>query len=273
MIYVYPEAEPFFLDGEKETALLFLHGFTASPSEVLPAAHFLHKQKGFTISGILLPGHGSHPRFLNRTTWRDWYDAAFKEASYLLSHYKNVYIAGLSMGGLLSLHTAFSLPGLRGAITINAPLYNRYPVLTFLAPLIQVVKPYFPKKQDKTMQELERRGRFAYDCNPVKAFRSMQELRNMVMKELPFIEIPILAMQSVYDEAVDMKSLDFIVQNAQKAEVTGVKLCRSGHIATMEEPETVAAEIIRFIERTKGAEKEEMNDDQKRGTGTLERIP
>lgn len=264
MIYVYPEAEPFFLAGKKDTALLFLHGFTASPSEVLPTAQILHEERGFTVSGILLPGHGSHPRFLSQTTWQDWYKAVEEEVLYLAGNYENVYIAGLSMGGLLSLHAAFSRPELRGAITINAPLYNRYPVLTFFAPLIQLIKPYFPKKMDQKMRELKKRGRFAYDCNPVKAFRSMQELKNLVMKELPLIEIPLLAMQSVYDEAVDVKSLHFILEKAKKAKVKGVKLYHSGHIATMEEPAAIAEEIIGFIDRTPAkVKKEEMDDDQR----------
>ncbi|SHG76409.1 carboxylesterase [Thermosyntropha lipolytica DSM 11003] len=247
MIYVHPQAKPFFLAGGKEIGLLFIHGFTASPSEVLPVAQILHQKQKITVSGILLPGHGTHPAFLNQTTWQDWYRAVEQEASYLLAHYAEVYLAGLSMGGLLALHAAASLPGIKGVITINAPIYNRYPVLTWLAPVIQWIKPYFPKKKDKRMQELERKGRFAYRCHPVRAFRSMQDLRALVVKELPFIEVPVLALQSVYDEAVDVKSLSFIIENIKKAEVKGVKLYHSGHIATMEEPEKVAEEIISFI--------------------------
>lgn len=250
MIYVHPQAKPFFLAGNKENALLFLHGFTASPSEVLPVARILHNKGGLTVSGILLPGHGSHPRFLNRTTWHDWYRAVEEEAAYLLAHYGNVYIAGLSMGGLLALHAGTSLKGLKGVIAVNTPIYNHYPLLTLLSPLIQLVKPYFPKKQDQKTTALAAKGRFAYSCNPVKAFRSMQSLRNLVMRELREIEIPVLAVQSVHDEAVKIKSLDFITKAPEKAEVKGIKIYNSGHIATMEEPEIIAEEILKFIDDT-----------------------
>lgn len=247
MIYVHPGAEPFFLAGSKENALLFLHGFTASPSEVLPVARILHNKGGLTVSGILLPGHGSHPRFLNRTTWHDWYRAAEEEAAYLLAYYGNVYIAGLSMGGLLALHAGICLKGIKGVIAVNTPIYNHYPFLTLLSPLIQLINPYFPKKQDDKVKELKARGRFAYDCNPVKAFRSMQDLRNLVVKELREIEVPVLAMQSVQDEAVKEESLAFITKTPRKARTQGIKLYNSGHIATMEEPEIIAEEILKFI--------------------------
>ena len=60
MIHVYSRVEP-FLSGSNNIAMLFIHGFTASPSEIYPVAKLVHQATGITVSGVLLPGHGSIP--------------------------------------------------------------------------------------------------------------------------------------------------------------------------------------------------------------------
>lgn len=248
MIYIYPQAEPFFLRGTSNNALLFLHGFTASPSELYPTAKLLNQIGDLTVSGILLPGHGSSPKYLKETSWEDWYSAVEGELHYLLDNYEQVFIGGLSMGGMLALHAAAHIPGLRGAISINAPLFNHFPLLTASAPLMRVVKPYFPKKDSRRLQELEDQGRFSYDVIPVKAFQNMQQLRHLVMEEIEDIEIPLLAVQSLQDESVHSRSGKYILEHAVKAQARLLELPNSEHIATMgNEKDVLAQEILSFI--------------------------
>ena len=35
MSYIHPQVQPIFLSGSQKTALLFIHGFTASPFDVV----------------------------------------------------------------------------------------------------------------------------------------------------------------------------------------------------------------------------------------------
>ena len=121
MIYIHDQAEPFFLQGNKDMALLFLHGFTASPSEVRTVAEKIHAASGYTVSGPLLPGHGSHPSFLNATGYSDWYRTVEDELSFLQQHYANVYVAGLSMGGLLAVYAGLYHAGLQGGLRALRP--------------------------------------------------------------------------------------------------------------------------------------------------------
>ena len=60
-----PELEggSFFWKGG-ETGVLLLHGLTATTAEVRPLAKRLFNE-GYTVSGILLPGHGSTPENLS----------------------------------------------------------------------------------------------------------------------------------------------------------------------------------------------------------------
>ena len=250
MIHIDPQAEPFCLPGDSDTALLFIHGFTASPSEILPTAKLIHQNNRHTISGILLPGHGSSARYLQDTTWQDWYAAVQKELLFLLEKFARVFIAGLSLGALLALHAAREFRAIKGVIVINAPIYNKFPLLTASAPIMRVVKPYYPKKDKMRFRELAAQGRFAYEVTPVKAFLSMLCLRQQIMGEMNEIKAPLLVFQALKDESVHRKSADFLLQNAVVTTSRIVELPLSEHVATMgPEKEIIAQEIGDFIQR------------------------
>ncbi|GAW32853.1 carboxylesterase, partial [Carboxydocella sp. JDF658] len=62
--------------------------------------------QGWTVQVPLLPGHGTDVEELARTCWRDWGAAAEKAVVELRQKCDRVYLAGLSMGGLISLYLA-----------------------------------------------------------------------------------------------------------------------------------------------------------------------
>lgn len=248
MIYVHPQAEPFILTGNTNTVLLLIHGFTASPSEIYPVARLIHEMNSCTISGILLPGHGSSPQMLNRCTWKDWYRTVEIELNYLLETYEQVLVGGLSMGALLAIYAGLKIKGLKGVIAINAPIYNKNPFLTGCAPILKYIKPYYPKRVDQEMVELEKAGRFAYRVMPVKAFHSLMQLRRIIMQGISDLEIPILVVQSMRDDSVDIRSGQYLYEKTRTAGSRLIELPESRHIATMgSEKERIAQEIVAFM--------------------------
>jgi len=231
VIYVHSGAEPFFLSGSSAKAILFLHGLTGSPSEIYPTAWQLNQQYGYTVSGPLLPGHGSHPRFLNRMVWQEWFVAVQEELNFLLANYAKVWVAGLSMGGLLALHAAHQITGLQGAISINAPFYPRGSILMGVTSVVKFVMPYKRKANPEKAAALAAQGRFTYDVMPVKAFDSMMDLRNTVRAEAGEIAIPVLILQGSQDEVVWPKSGQHLAKLIPAAQL--IWLEQSEHIATM----------------------------------------
>jgi len=247
MSYIHPQAQPIFLSGSQKTALLFIHGFTASPSELYPTAQLIYQLNGCTLSAPLLPGHGSNPRFLNRSNWEEWYNAVEKELNFLMENHDQVFVGGLSMGGLLALHAGSQVKGLKGAISINAPIFNRSPLLTTASPLIGRIRPYYPKKGGTRLRSLEEAGRFAYNVIPAKAFQSLMNLRNTIMEETDNINLPVLLIQSLRDESVHPRSVQYLQEKIKHTEL--IELHCSEHIATMgSEKEKIARAIVDFIE-------------------------
>ncbi|MEN6328097.1 MAG: alpha/beta fold hydrolase [Syntrophomonas sp.] len=248
MADIHQQARPFLLSGNNDTAVLFIHGFTASPTEVYPTAWLLHEMNGCTINGLLLPGHGSTPEDMNRINWEEWYRAVEKAIRSLQKDYRKVWAAGLSMGGLLAIHAGVNCPGLDGVISINAPVFIKAPLFKWLAPFLQIFKPYLPKGNIALIRQLQAQGRFAYDCTPVQAFRSMMKLRDMVVGEIEGLTVPLLLMQSGQDESVKTVSARYLAQKAHKAEAKIVDLPGSRHVATMgPEKQLIAREMAAFM--------------------------
>ncbi len=246
---VHTKAKSFFIAGSSQQALLLLHGFTASPSEVRPTAEILNSCNGCSISSILLPGHGTTPEDLNAVCWQDWYQAVEEELKTLLASYQQVFIGGLSMGGLLALHAGVNLPGLAGVIAMNAPIYYHYAVIPILSNLAGMMTPYYRKTGLSKIRKLEEQGRFAYRVMPLKAFQSMNHLRKIVMQEVNELKIPALILQALQDESVHPRSAEFLFEKIQSQSSRLISLPYATHIATMgPAKETIAQEIAKFME-------------------------
>lgn len=141
------EAKPFYFPVG-QTAILFLHGFTDSLCRVNGFARYL-AQKGVSVRGILLPGHGQTWRELAKTSPTDWYRAAQKELIKLSQNHKRVYVVGLSFGGNLALKLAAEHPKIvQGVVTFESPMSIRWQkLIKFGIPIFRVLGwPYWNKK-------------------------------------------------------------------------------------------------------------------------------
>ena len=84
---------PFFLEGGP-VGVLLVHGFTGSPPEMRLIGDHLH-QRGFTVSGPLLPGHGTTVEDMNRCRWTDWTDHVEQSLADLQARCKRLTRFGL----------------------------------------------------------------------------------------------------------------------------------------------------------------------------------
>ncbi|HOV43263.1 MAG TPA: alpha/beta fold hydrolase, partial [Syntrophothermus lipocalidus] len=245
---VHPKAEPFLLTGNSGTCILLIHGFTSSPSELRELGERLNQQ-GFTVRAPLLPGHGSSPVDLNETTWRDWYGKVKGEVEGLQSLCSSLFLVGLSMGGLLALKAAAELEGIRGVVTINAPIFFKGSLVPF-ARILRFIRPYMPKKLDDNYRIMRAQDRFAYDEIPVKAFLSVKELSRQVVRDLKNVKVPVLIFQSKNDESIEERSALVIRGQVGSREENLIWLEKSSHVATMgPELPFITGEICRFIHK------------------------
>jgi carboxylesterase len=151
------------------------------------------------------------------------------------------------MGALLALELGLRVKGIRGLVCINPPLVLQ-DWRSNWARVLKVFRNYIPKAIGDEDRQMQSRGRFAYDCIPLKAFVSMQALVKDVIKQLEMIDVPVLAVQGGRDELVDARSYKIMSQRLPPERLQNLYLERSSHVATMgEELELLGAAIDSFV--------------------------
>ena len=238
MSYFMPEAKPFHYCRGPNSALL-IHGFTGSPGEMKPLGVHL-AEKNISVKAPLLPGHGTKPGKMTKTTYKDWLDLIYKEIEFMLSNYERTTLIGLSMGGLLSLAGAIKYP-VENVVSMAAPINLTYRFYSFV-PLISRLNLYIPKgKWDSFVKE-----RGAYNCIPTKSLSDLLNIRNFVKEGISSINCPVLIMQGKKDLMVSQKSPLFLNEHIKDSRL--VMFSNSGHILTMDkEREKVLNNIEHFI--------------------------
>lgn len=231
------EGDDFFWQGNS-TGFLLIHGFTATTAEVRLIADKLH-QLGYTIAAPLLPGHGTHPDDLNRTTWPMWVEKVKAFYERLLRNCEQVYVIGQSMGTLLAIELAAQHPEIPALILTAPALKVHYLwVARFISPIIPYVKLF--KKDDG----LPWRG---YTVYPLKAAVEFQKLQKHTWKQLPKITQPTLIFTAEYDHHLTPDSIKPILEKINSEKKKSIHLKNSGHgILLDQELELVLKEILTF---------------------------
>ena len=101
--------------------VLLTHGLTDSPYFMRHLAAFFQGQ-GFRVMAVLLPGHGTQPGDLLEVTWQEWARAVAYGADRLAEEADEVYLAGYSAGGALSIHQCLQDNRVRGLFLFSPAL-------------------------------------------------------------------------------------------------------------------------------------------------------
>lgn len=242
---ILPGAEPFRSDGGPHGALV-LHGFTGNPQSMRGLAEAF-AAAGFAVELPRLPGHGTTVEDMLTTWWADW--AAEVDAAYgrLAARVDRIVVAGLSMGGMLTLWTAVRHPEVAGIVCINAVIEDPGPLREMVAQMADAGQETFDgigsDIADPDATEL------AYALTPVRPLLSMMDAGAELRPRLGEITCPVLVMTSPQDHVVAPSNSDLIAASVS-GPVERVSLDRSYHVATLDHDRGLIEEqAIRFAQR------------------------
>lgn len=247
-------AEPFFHERGADACLL-IHGFTSSLSEVRDLGARL-AEEGLTVSGPLLPGHGTRPQDLETVTWRDWCGVVEKEYLRLKEKHERVSVVGISMGAALALQLARTHHPYK--IVLLAPYYRvSYKWYYILPPEAYVDAGAsllrYVKKPGRLM--LNDRSAWARHVNywhvPTKAIQNLMALGRAVADAPPEITCPALIVHSRYDEAASPDGAQEIYDRLGSKDKALLWIENSNHIITLDfDKEIVNQSIVDFLKNS-----------------------
>ena len=265
-----------FFQGQ-EKAVLLIHGITGTPSEMRYLGKALNKA-GFTVFCNTLPRHCSTLAELKKVTWQELADSCIKDFLGLKEKYKEVFVAGLSMGAVMAVHLAWKFPGDVRGIGALAPtfFYDGWALHKgkFITDILWHI-PFFRNRIDiredwpyglKDEELRESIERFYKNANP-KAFSNKILLfgspffplaclyqhhlfAQIVKKELPEVKTPVIIIQAKEDDMTSLKNANYLYEHIASADKSLVVLEDSYHMITIDrEKDKVAGELAAFFNK------------------------
>ena len=188
--------------------VLLTHGLTDAPYSMHSLASFF-QENCFRVMVVLLPGHGTQPGDLLDVTWQEWAKAEAYGTDKLAAEADEIYLAGFSTGGTLSVYQALADNRIRGLFLFSPALK-----ITPLASLATVHKIYswlMPSaKWDSIMPD---KAIYKYESFPMNAAAQIYALIQEVQAQLHenAVSIPIFTAASQDDTTVyTSATLDFM---------------------------------------------------------------
>ncbi|MEA3335813.1 MAG: alpha/beta fold hydrolase [Chloroflexota bacterium] len=244
----YLDPSPFHFSGGP-TGVLLIHGFTGAPTEMRQLGENL-AEDGYTVLCPLLPGHGTEPADLNQVRWQDWFAVVTRSFEELASQVDRVFVAGLSLGGLLTLHLAANQPDIQGLL-LFAPglrISDRKLPLTSIG---RYFLAFLPQEDPLPVAAQDEEGSnlyWCYDVIPVAGANEVWRLQRTVRPELRRVTQPLILFQGKEDTTIRSDNPSKIVEGVSSLDTRIVWLENSGHNLLVDvERQMVFEQCLRWI--------------------------
>jgi len=234
--------------NSSEKGVVLLHGFTGTPSEMKFLGQRIF-ERGFSISIPRYPGHGTKLEEMVRSSARDWYVSAREAYIELKDYCSEVFIVGLSMGGILGIKLAREFPVKKLAL-LSVPAFIKEKSI-YLTPIIGIFKKILWRTDPtKGVRCEEARSHHVCYNTGIPIRQSWQLLRMLkgAMWHLGEVRSDVLLIQSRNDSVIPQHSIDYLFKRLGSEKKEKVLLERSDHTITIDfEKEQVADTIITFL--------------------------
>lgn len=190
-------------------AILIVHGFAGGVYDEELLANYLETYSNFDVFTFTLTGHGKK---VTKIKYENWIDCADKEIEKIIDFgYKNIYVIGHSMGGVIACHLADKYKEVK-RVVLAAPAFEflsfkdgNLEIGNSIKKLPNVIKSYH-------LRELVARGTKL----PINATEEFIRLTKVYRNCPNGIKVPILIIQGLNDCLVP-ESSSYHVYNLVKS--------------------------------------------------------
>jgi esterase/lipase len=241
--------KPRFMAGDiNKVGIVLVHGFLASPGELLQLAEHLNQQ-GYGVYIVRLTGHGTHASELKTVTLQSWLESV-KRGYAVLSHYHSkVLLLGFSAGALLALlQASLGLSKLSAIIVINPALIlcqksvKLSPMLDGWNRLLKGIS-----LEAGRLPYIENEAQYPetnYDKIYVAGLTRLRELQHRCREQLEAVDVPLLVIQAEGDPVVEVASATEIIDNVSSSNKLLQYLPLQRHIIVRDEGSMETFQLI-----------------------------
>lgn len=188
--------------------ILLTHGLTDSPYFMRHLGAFF-QENCFRVMAVLLPGHGTQPGDLLDISWQEWAKVEAFGTDKLAAEVDEVYLAGFSTGGALSVYQSQRDARVRGLFLFSPALK-----VTSLAAIANIHKIYsWASPSAKWLDVMPDKDIYKYESFPKNAAAQIYDLTQAVNSQLQkhAVTIPVFAAASLDDTTVNTSAtIEFI---------------------------------------------------------------
>ncbi len=224
---------------------LVLHGIGGTPANVRVVTDTLIAA-GYTVAAPMIAGHGKTAADFAASADAAWGKSALDAYDWLIGQgCETIVLIGLSLGGLLSGLLAAEKP-VAGLVLICPPVVmmpflNFSRRVSFFAPFVR----YEPKRAE--MREPDPAANMLSGM-ATKKLVDLNRLRRRLIRALPELRCPVLAIQAAYDDKVHPRTYEILRDRLTRAPFTLKLMEHSPHGCTYgPEREAVAAHVAEFV--------------------------
>ena len=189
-------------------AILIIHGFAGGTHDEERLANYLEHSAKFDVYAFTLPGHDK--RTFRSVRYTEWIRASEEQIESLInSGYKNIYLIGHSMGGVIASYLAGKYSEVK-KVVLAAPAF-RYLTVSSNANNLEKLKKGIALIKNNDKDEIITRF-LKLPLSSVKEFASLiSEYKNSYLN----IKVPVLILHGDKDTIVPLKSSQNIYEKME----------------------------------------------------------
>ena len=219
-------------------AILLIHGFAGGNYDYNSLGNDLELYNSFDVFTFTLPGH--ERMIIDKVTREDWIKKAEDEIEKIINaNYKEVYVIGHSMGGVIASHLASKYKEVK-KLVLAAPAFHylafkgdKVDVIESIKKLPNLFKNYAP---EEVLSRI-----FKIPAPTIKEFMKLVEEHT---KDIKDITCPTLILHGEKDDIVPVDSVQYVYDNIKSKSVTLIELHSLTHDLFMNDRYDEVRDII-----------------------------
>ncbi|RAK11150.1 esterase/lipase [Halanaerobium saccharolyticum] len=242
-----------FNNQQQRGAILLIHGFGGKSSNWDYIAKEINNKLNLAVYVPRLPGHATNTTDFLNSSADQWLRKIIDSYLFLKNDYQDIYLAGLSMGGLLATLLASNFKVKK--LSLIAPAFFAFKRSIAFTPYLK----YFIKKVNNdfkidennlTEAEIDYHNNYSFNYYP-EALAELYKLMKKGRKAAAEITAPTQLILSTSDQQVDSKQIEKFLNKKMGQFLVDQKIYqKSSHVIINDlEKERCAEDIINFFSK------------------------